>query len=350
MPPNHLFAGVFSPRHERAWRHLDVVYRMFHRLHLLFPHHNVFNSDFLRQLFELFATPDSDERQELVQFFKSYIPKHPADHQLIQTSLCDLIRIHTETHEKPLQVIAALPILLVLFEFTESGYGIIESAIVPLLRDRYLEFFHLDLANILEFFTSNKPDNVRAVVREILNHWPRLRVQKICILTIILIDYLPRLSDDDQRVFLPIALRIFAEDCNSPAPKVAETTLAFFLASEFDTLMVSHAKTMLDTLVPSVLLAAQRNWEPAIRERAMLGLAIMSKMEPNHFKKVSSEWLAGKKESGTESRRTQWQIIIQACAGSVDGAERAMDDMETLFQDDVQPSDDEYDDTSDGSI
>jgi hypothetical protein len=324
---------------------------MLHRLLLLFPQHNGFDSDFLRQLVELFGTPDSDERQALVQFFKSYIPKHPADHKLIQTRLCDLIRVHTETHKKPLQVLAALPVLLTLFEFTGSGYDTIESAIVPLLRDRYLEFFHLDLANILEFLTSSKPDNAKAVVHEILNHWPRLRVQKICILTVLLIEYLPRLSDDDQALFLPIALRIFAANCNSPSPKVAEITLAFFLAPEFGALMVAHAKTMLDTLVPAVLPAAQGNWEPAIRERAMLGLAIMSKMESNHFKRASSEWAARKADWGIETTRSRWRMIIEACADSVDGAAQAMSDVDALFQDSVQQSDDDdYDDMSDGSI
>jgi hypothetical protein len=279
-----------------------------------------------------------------------YIPEHPADHQLIQTRLCDLIRIHIETHEKPLQVFAALPVLLALFEFTGSGYDKIESVIIPLLHDRYLEFFHLDLANILQFFTDNKPDNVRAVVREILCHWPRVPVQKICILTIILIEYLPHLSDDDRELFLPIALRIFATNCRSPALRVAEITLAFFLGPEFDALAASHAAIMLDTLVPAVLLAVETNWEAAIRERAMIALAVMSTRDSNHFAMASSRWLAGEKDSAIATRRGRWQMIIEGCADRVDGAARVMGEVETLFQYDVQQSDnDEYDDTSNGS-
>jgi hypothetical protein len=340
MPGKDMLAGLRDFPRDKAWPQLELVYRILGRLERLFPQHAEFNLDLLRQLLQLLGTPDPDERLELIQFFKSYVVKHPSHVGHICSKLFDLIRIHTETEEKPIEVLNALPILLNTFELIASGSDRIEEVILPLLRDRYLECFQLDLINVLQFFVSDQPENAAKAVRYILRHWPTMRVQKICTLTIILFDCLAKLSSKDQTELLPAALRILAANCNSPSPKLAELSLAFFLSPEFESLMADHSKTMLDILVPGVIVAAQQNWDAAIRERAIVALAIMSNMEPEHVRAVSVSCMNHQTDPTLETKRNQWEMIIDACEGKVSGLLGKTEEMAEVFQLDVEVDDD----------
>jgi hypothetical protein len=295
--------------------------------------HAVFDRKFIAQLFDLFTTSDVGERQQLVVFFKRYLVFHPAGHTFVFKKLCDVIRLHIEMQDRPFEVLAALPIVHTILEHSNgpavSYDATFETVFVPLLHDKYLEFFYVDLSNILEIFTDRKPENVAKVVREILSHWPRTRVAKMCILSVFLIDSIVRLAKDEQKVLLLPVLRIIAEDCNSPSPKLAIASLSFFLAPEFDDLMISHSKLMIEVLVPGLLMAAHDNWEPTIRERAVLALAIMEKFDTKHFRTVSSDFAD---EADCQSTKTRWEAVISACGD--EAATDARVRLSALFPDD----------------
>jgi hypothetical protein len=297
---------------------MDVIYLMLLRLSYIPRAHEMFDKKFVIQLFDLFTTPDGTERQQLVLFFKRYLVLHPADQTFVFKKLCDLICIHVEAQDRPFEVLAALPIVHSILEHLNRpavSYGsTFEMTFLPLLHDKYLEFFYVDLSNVLEIFTDHKPENVAKVVRHILMHWPRTRVAKMCILSLFLIDSIPRLAKDEQNILLPAVLRIIAQNCNSPSPKLAITSLAFFLTPEFDDLMISHSNLMIEVLAPGLLMAAQDNWEPTIRERAVLALAITEKFDARHFRTVSSEFVD---EVDCQNKKSQWDNIINACGDEI---------------------------------
>jgi hypothetical protein len=291
MDPALLLFDVFAPcLHDKAWAHLEIVYLILYKLHNTCPSHSLFNSDFLQKMFQLFSTPDPDERQELVQFFKTFLPKHPAFRDAIFSHLCCLIQRHVEGQENPFEVATALPILLAMCELAEPdarSLDAIESLVVPLLRDRYLDFFNLHVVNLLEHFVTERPEKYGLIVGEILKYWPRTKISKMCILTVILVDYLPKVSEQELLVFLPPFLRLIAENCNSSSPRLAEVSYSLFLTVEFDSLMVDHTEMMLSVLVPAVARSMLGHWEASIRERGVLCLAIMEKFDAAIFKKFS---------------------------------------------------------------
>jgi hypothetical protein len=323
MPAGHLYVGGPPLMRDKSWRHMDIFYLMLLRLSRICAASKMFDVKFVTQLFDLFTTPDVAERQQLILFFKRYLVFHPADHMFVFKKLCALIRLHVETQNRPFEVLAALPIVHSILEYLNmravSDEATFEMTFVPLLHDKYLEFFYIDLLNVLKIFTDRKPENVAKVVRQILSHWPRMRVAKMCILSVFLIDSIPRLSKDEQKVLLLPVIRIIAENCNSPSPKLAIASLAFFLAPEFDDLMISHSQLMIEALVPGLLMAAQDNWEPTIRERAVLALAIMEKFDTKHFRTVSSEFVD---EVDYQNKKSQWEAVINACGDEIGPAAR----------------------------
>jgi hypothetical protein len=318
MAAGHLYVGGPPLMRDKSWRHMDVIYLLLLRLSRLRVAQELFHQRFVTQLFDLFTTPDMTERQQLVLFFKRYLVFHPADHTFVFKKLCDMIRLHIETQDRPFEVLTALPIVHAILEHSNepavSYRSTFETTFLPLLRDKYLEFFYADLSNVLEIFTDRNPENVAKVVRQVLSHWPRTRVAKMCILSVFVIDWIPRLAKDDQKVLLLPMLRIIAENCNSPSPKLAVASLAFFLAPEFDDLMISHSKLMIEVLVPGLLMAAQDNWESTIRERAVLALAIVEKFDTKHFRAVSSQFAD---DVDCRSKKSQWEAVINACGDEI---------------------------------
>jgi hypothetical protein len=316
--------------HDRAWIHLNAVYLILYQFQCVYPSHPMFNGDFVSKLFALFGTPDADERQELVQFFRSYIPKHLHQQDLIIGKLLAIIRSHIQVSHKPFQMTVALPVLVAVFELSDPKprfYEIIQKDVLPLLHDPFLEFLQAHIAHFLEYYTHCHPENVVVIVREILKNWPKTSVPKMCVLMILLFEYVPRLTGLKLTEHLPKFLRIVAESCNSSAVKVSEVAFSFFLTKEFDDLMLHHSEIMVDGLVPGVSQCQQEHWEPTIRERAGLCLAIMEKLDRRSFaiviKKLTSTKNTGKHRAG-------WTEIIGLCDGMVDVSGKSQE-IERLF-------------------
>jgi hypothetical protein len=293
MDPTLLLFDVFPPcLHDKAWAHLELVYLILYKLHITSPNHPTFNSPFLQKIFQLFSTPDADERQELVQFLKAYLPKHPAFRETIFEQLCVLIQRHVEGQENPFEIAIALPLLLAMCEVADPDarfLDAIETLVIPLLRDRYLDFFNLHVVNLLEYYVAERSDKYGVIVGEILRYWPRTKISKMCILTLILIDYLPKVSEQELVLYLPPFLRLIAENCNSSSPRLAEISYSIFLSFEFDSLMMEHTEMMLSVLVPAVSRSMVEHWDASIRERGVLCLAIMEKFDSEIFKKFSKK-------------------------------------------------------------
>jgi hypothetical protein len=278
----------------------------------------------------LFGTPDSDERQELVHFFRGYIPKHQNQKEFIIAKLLILIRSHLQVVPKPFHVATALPVLLICFQLTGNTSGqkeTIEKLILPLIHDLHLEILHVHVENFLEFYTADHTEYVVVVVREILKYWPKSSVSKICLFMIMLFEFVPRLTGPDLAMYLPRFLQIVATNCNSSSARIAEVSFSFFLTPEFDELMLSQSEMMLDALVPEVAKCAKESWESTMRERATLCLIIMEKFDRREFARVLQRPSRPKE---FERQKAGWTDIISKCEDEID-VQKKLQEVERLF-------------------
>jgi hypothetical protein len=281
-------------------------------------------------MFGRFNTPDIAERRELIHFFKGFAARHPAIADFLMGRICDLILLHVDSHQRPFQVYTALPILLAFIKRSDpcpEFYTTIERVVFPLIRDPYIDCFNGFVVNILEYYAEEDPKRTATVVGEIFRHFPRTNVARTNIMTIILIDFVPKLSATDMKHFLPMLLRVIGANVNSTSPKVAEVAFSFFLAPEFDDLMIQHSNLMIEILAPGVARSLAENWEESTRERAALCLRILEKFDPVFFKKVIGRKPAPK---SVAKQKAAWQKIVGACGEAVD-ANAKVEEIERAF-------------------
>jgi hypothetical protein len=326
-----MFAVLPAGIHDKAWRHLEVVYLILYKVLCHWPEHPVFDLDFVASMLKLFSTPNVDERQELVQFFKNYIPKRPDHRDFIFNGLCRLVQRHVESQEAPFEVCGALPVMLSICESLEwepSFADATERFVIPLLHDRYLDLFHLSVVNLLEYYLNERPDGHVTVVREILKFWPKTKVSKMVILTTMLVDYLPRLEEKELLIYLPPFLHLIAENLNSSSPRLAEVSYAVFLSLEFDHIIFDHPELVLAILIPAVQKSMVEHWESSIRERGVFCMAFMEKFGSKLFKQLSH------KEECTDNEekwRSNWEAVRNA-AEACDSPSIVLEMAETTAQ------------------
>jgi hypothetical protein len=159
------------------------------------------------------------------------------------------------------------------------------------------------------------PENYVVIVREILKFWPKTKVSKMLILTAILVDYVPKLGEDDLRTYLPTFLRLIAENVNSVCPRLAEVSYSVFLSMEFDDLMIQHTEVVLEILIPGVRKSMIEHWEGSIRERGVLCMALMEKLDSELFNRFSKKDELSETE---DARRATWAQILSGTAVSDD--------------------------------
>jgi hypothetical protein len=336
FPSKVLFCDIPPPMADPAWPHLEIVYLILYRLQCLFPAHRLFNREFLLNMFNLLGTPDANERKEVIQFFKNYSPAHPHHYDLILSKLTSILRAHIETRDRPFDLLTSLSVMQNLFESTgELGARFertIGFCVLPLLHDPFLDFFHFNLIDLLDLYVDERPDLVANVVKEIMTHWPQTNVTKMCILTLILIDYIPRLSDDDQRLYLPKVAKIWAENCTSPSPKLAEMTFSVFISSEFDDLMMNHCDIIMEAMIPGIVRAMKQHWEQSIRDRAVLVLVIMERLDPRVFKRVSGQAAMQMEMPQPKPQLAKWESVFEILEDSPDlDLKDRMGKMQKLF-------------------
>jgi hypothetical protein len=172
VPPAHLLVDVpvFPPVGDKAWIHLRVVYFILFRFQFVCPTHPMFNLDFIEKVIGLFGTPDAEERQEIVQFFRSYLPKHQSQRDFIISKVLFIIRSHIQMSPKPFHVATALPVLFLCFELSANAPGqkeTIQRLVLPLIHDPYLDLLQVHVINFVDFYVNDHHEHVVIVVREI---------------------------------------------------------------------------------------------------------------------------------------------------------------------------------------
>jgi hypothetical protein len=311
MDPKVLLFDLFPPLHDKAWSHLEVIYGILTKFHSTCPGHHMFNLDFLGKLFKLFSTPDPEERVSLTQFLKEYTEKHHAHREFILEHVCAMIKRHIEVLENPFEVGLALPIMMDIFErqgHKSASMPQIEPVLFPLLHDRYLDFFNVDIMNLLEHYAAEKPENNAVIVSEILKRWPKTQISKMCIFIAILIDYVPKLNHEEMERILPAFLRILADACSFSSPRLADIVFSFFLITDFTHFMAEYPKLMMQTLVPALRKCSVEQWDASIRERAVVFLGSMKRFDVPLFDALSNETTDREYD-----KRESWSKIILAC-------------------------------------
>ena len=316
--PNLLFSEVPQILPDPEWQHLDLVYLILAQMQSNLPF--LLTHAFCKALFPVMNSAETNERIEIINFFKEYVNIHVESRKELMSELTQVLNMHIELSDRPFAVWTILPIFKEICDLSEmpNYYEYdheIKTSIIPLLRDKYAFFVFPLLNSILLYYTEKQTKNARYVLEYVLKYWPHTSTTKQSNYTVFLAEMLHKLSPDDLRHFLKPVFTLFANEIISTSPKLAESSLTIWLIPELEKRIEAESNdvqdAVLELIVPSIMKSANDHWWEGIRDIAMVIMStILAKHNLEMLKDVSvvSE---KKKNQMLKTKHDQWNEILE---------------------------------------
>ncbi|OHS95117.1 hypothetical protein TRFO_38669 [Tritrichomonas foetus] len=311
-----LFCEVLPPLFDPRWLHLDIIYLMLYRVHFCIPNSKYFDYNFIKSLYPLCNSSDSNERIEIIHFFKAYVNRHEKMTSKIANDLANIFLIHCEMQDRPFQVWTALNILTAIIELSDdpdSFDPIIQKSVVPLIKDKFSFYFTSYLIDLLNLFTDGKPKNSKIVILEILKYWPKTSVSKQGMYTTFLAETLHKLDDNDIKSLIKPIFKIFANEVVSSSPKLVESSLGIWVVPELDPIIEKYSDEVLAILVPPIMKTVSEHWFDGVKDIAMLTMStILARNDINYLKDVAVLSIQEKEDMARNTYQGWSLIAVQA--------------------------------------
>lgn len=335
----NLFYDVYPAVFEPTWPHLDLIYLSLYRIHFCLPQSNHFDYTFIKSLYPLLGSGDSNERVELISFFKAYISRHPDLVDKIINDLSNIFLVHIDTQQKPFHVWTSLPIFLAICDIDndpQKYHKLIQKSVVPLIKDKFSFYFNSFLSDVLNFYTEGYPENAKIVVKEILKYWPKTSTTKISTYTTYLAEILHHLDPEDLNDLIKPIFKLFATQVLAYSPKIAESALSIWAIPQLESVIDSHNDEILSIMVPSIMKALSEHWFDGVKDSAMLAMSsIMSKNDMSRIKELTIQAIHDNEEKLQDTYK-QWTILTTV-ASENDPEIDASEEMRKIDQEFVQP-------------
>lgn len=281
-----------------AWEHLDHIYSLLtsiltaSHIHLSIIAPSI-TTPFCRNLFHLFSSPDSRERQFLKNIFYTISCRIPDKCSiiisLIQSALVEAL------HDEPIQW--GLPQLLELFfmmsqtvpqVISQTFDSMLPSVFLPLHLKSNCPSFHPLLWRCTNIFLIKDKYYAETLMHFLLNHFPITSQIKQNFFLEEIIDIVKNF----YQFFIPASiLKLFARITDlfqSQCAVIAEKSLSAMFQDGFHQLIRQNYSKLAPMIIYKASKVAKNHWDEVITYNAFAVLQEMSKMEASSFIRINN--------------------------------------------------------------
>jgi hypothetical protein len=314
-----LFFCDFPQIVEPAWPHLSLVYQILTKLAQTIPSHDYFSPALFRKLLIPSASPDSNERKAICDFFAALFRTSKHLRQPLITLYESVLIDYCQAHEhSPFLICTILSVLFYVIEQTVPLLVCADRAFVrgvlPLLRDRDLTVFGPAVERLVTFFVEDRPSHAAAALAAVVEVFPTGNTQKQLQMLDLIGATLDSPSKAAQELAIPVA-RTIARAGESQNESVAETALRMWGKAGVDRLIGEQRRLVLPFVVPSIARVVGEHWSFRVRQAAKAAFAMFQKRDAKLVRQISLE-SGSRSDAAQPLVMKQWVAVAKSAYGN----------------------------------
>jgi serine/threonine-protein phosphatase 2A regulatory subunit B' len=300
---------------EKAWLHLELVYKIFEKF-IPLAGQTYFNISFIESFLQLFASPDQRERHALKKCLRQIYKLCIRLRSMIRVKMQNLF-ISSLLNEI---LYPGIPDLLEFCISIISGFCVplkdehsdfLFNALVPLHRSPLYETFYHPLGNCIEKFIEKESSFVESVILRLLKIWPLANPSKELCFIEEMSTFIEYISEDQFSIILVPFLTRIADCISSDHFKVVEAALNLWGSEHFVHLLSTFSERALPIIYSHLLMTGQNHWHQEIRQFSITVINFLTNIDRVTLNAVAASNIKQKKlENNSETQKQRWINIL----------------------------------------
>jgi serine/threonine-protein phosphatase 2A regulatory subunit B' len=286
-PKKYLFADFEPFMVDIAWPHLLLVYALLLKHFAISPRDPHYSLAYETKMIHMFAAPDANERDTIINFFYQYVAVHPDREKQIWIECSNMLLGYRQGDFEPYCV---SPILIFLRERLKEpncdealSQSIFENSVIPLLSALHFSSSYDKRVDFSVVMMQKNPANATLLVKELMSRWPDVRPMKLILFCQFMNTVLEYVTEEDFQTLCKPLFTLYAQVARHLSSKVVEASFRIWSNVKIIPKILDNARTIYPIMHPAISATMKDHWKSSTQQHALNTLRAMHDIDPFIF-------------------------------------------------------------------